>query len=300
MMQDAAACNARLLALHPDHDAYRVGMYKRYNNLGNALAYNHRFEEALAPLRRAMDGFASLAAADTANVEWRRLVGMSTTVYGQCLLALPGGADSALAAERRALLFYTEAARRQPDNTDLAERVADAHERLGSTLALRNGPPDSALAHIRIAQSVIEAAAASDPRNQDLAMEVDLGRVELGLVLVLDHQTAAAARELETVAPRIESWWRADTTDTRLLGARPTLLLAMALVDEERARAGHGAEATRAWREAHAHADRAHATFVHDSTAAAWDLVGEESRLIADARARCDQALASAVGTTRR
>ncbi|MFI5371967.1 MAG: protein kinase [Candidatus Eisenbacteria bacterium] len=300
LMQEAAACNERLLALHPDHDAYRVGMYKRYNNLGNALTYNHRYEEALTPLRKAMDGFASLAAADTASVEWRRLVGMSTTVYGQCLLALPGKADSALAAERRALFFYTEAARRQPDNTDLAERVADAHERLGSTLALRNGPPDSALAHIRIAQSVIETAAASDPKNQDLAMEVDLGRVELGLVLALDHQVASADRELETVAPKIEAWWRADTTDDRLFGARPTLLLGMALVDEDRARAGRGADATRAWREAHAHVDRAHALFVRDSTAAAWDLVAEESRLIAETRTRCDQALAATTGTPRR
>jgi tetratricopeptide (TPR) repeat protein len=298
-MRAAARCNERLLALHPDDPGYRFGMYKRYNNLGNAFLYNNRPVEALVPLRKAMDGFAALSRGDTANVEYLRLVGMSSTVYGQCLLSSTAPDDSVLAAQQRALKVYTEAAHRQPDNLDLHERVADAHERLGGILALRVGALDSAAVHARTALDIVEHAAASDPRNQDFALDVDLGRTELGLVEAM-RADRSAGPTLDAVAPRLESWRRADSTNTALYGAESCLCLGQGLVSETRARTTRGSTAERSWQEARARLDRARTTFDRDSTSGSWDLQADQSRWIRHASAECDQALANAVHATAR
>jgi tetratricopeptide (TPR) repeat protein len=298
-MRAAARCNERLLALHPDDPGYRFGMYKRYNNLGNAFLYNRRPVEALVPLRKAMEGFAALSHGDPANVEYLRLIGMSTTVYGQCLLTTLAPDDSILVAQRRALVSYTEAARRQPDNLDLHERVADAHERLGGTLALRIGDLDSAVVHTRTALEIVEHAAASDAKNQDFALDVDMGRIELGLVQAM-RADASAGPMLDAAAPRFAVWRRADSTNTVLYGSEASLMLGQGLVWETRARSEPEHEAARSWREARARLDRARAVFDRDSIAGSWDLQADQSRWIRRASADCDQALALAAHDRRR
>ncbi|HUK64785.1 MAG TPA: hypothetical protein VLV15_15695, partial [Dongiaceae bacterium] len=249
--------------------------------------------EALVPLRKAMDGFAALSHADPANVEYLRLVGMSTTVYGQCLLSTMAPDDSVLVAQRRALASYTEAARRQPDNLDLHERVADAHERLGGMLALRVGALDSAVVHTRTALEIVEHAAANDPKNQDFALDVDIGRIALGLVQAMRADESAEA-VLEAAAPRLAAWRRADSTNTQLGGCEASLWLGQGLVWETRARSEREPEAMRSWREASVRLNRARAAFDRDSTAGWWDLEADQSRWIRRAAAECDQALALA------
>jgi tetratricopeptide (TPR) repeat protein len=295
MMQAAAHCNERMLAVHPDGPGYEFGMYKRYNNLGNALLYNERRAEALVPLRKAMNGFASLAAADPANPDYLRLLGMSTTVYGQCLLPNAGMEDSIEAAQHRALALYTEAARRQRGNLEMEERMADAHERLGATLAMRGGTPDSALAHLNTALAIIDHAATSDPSNQDFPQDADLGRIELGLAMALHGDADRAEAVLERAEPRLAAWRHADSTDTRLYGAESSLWLGRGLVAETRARAAHGPAATRSWHEARGELAHARVAFDRDSLAGSWDLEADESRRIAQATQECDLALAVAV-----
>jgi hypothetical protein len=246
-----------------------------------------------------MDGFAALSHGDPANVEYLRLVGMSTTVYGQCLLTTKAPDDSILVAQRHALESYTEAARRQPDNLDLRERVADAHERLGGMLALRVGALDSAVVHTRTALEIVEHAAANDPKNQDFALDVDLGRIELGLVQAMRADESAEA-VLEAAAPRLAAWRRADSTNTQLGGCESSLWLGQGLVWETRARSEREPEAMRSWREASVRLNRARAAFDRDSTAGWWDLEADQSRWIRRATAECDQALALAAHDPRR
>ncbi|HTR97053.1 MAG TPA: serine/threonine-protein kinase [Candidatus Acidoferrales bacterium] len=296
-MQKAAECNERLVAKQPGNASYRAGLPKRYNNLGNALIYNGREVDALVPLRKAMAGFATLSGAAPDNVEWQRLLGMSTTLYDDCLIARGGDPDSAIAIERRALELYAASAKREPDNLDLIERVADAHERLGQLFAQRAGRPDSAVAHLEEAQRWIERFAASDPENRDGPMEAAGGNVVLGLALAMKSpgrgpEAAHADAVLARAAAKLPGWWRTDSSDSRLVGLRPLLELGLAIAAEHRAQAASGAGAARAWKDSRVHADLAAAFFADEAHRGTWEMAGDDSIAIQRVRAESDSALA--------
>jgi non-specific serine/threonine protein kinase/serine/threonine-protein kinase len=291
LMQKAATCGERLVALHPDNRAYAAGLPRRYNNVGLALQYNHRVPEAMVQLQRAIDGYAALAARDTSDWQQRRLMGMSLTVYSDCLLSQAGasGADS---VERRALALYSDVARRRPDDLDMAERVADGHERLAEIHLLRLHQPDSALAHVVIAQQLIEAVAARDPGNRDLDVDVATGRVTRGFIFAAHGQADQGERLLNEVRPQFEKLAREDSTDSRILSTLPEFYLAYGLVDLHRAHASPDAARWRSTRAAYQRANEEHRHSI--AAQGPWPLSIDESEWIAGGLAACDSVLGAA------
>ncbi|HTO89994.1 MAG TPA: serine/threonine-protein kinase [Candidatus Sulfotelmatobacter sp.] len=249
LMRRAAECGERLVKLHPDNHAYVAGLPRRYNNLGNALLYNHKPAEAMVELRRAIDLYAALAAADTSDWQQRRLMAMSLTVYGDCLTSQPGEAVGADSIERRALALYSELYRRRPEDLDLAERTADGHERLSEISIMRMHQLDSALVHVEIAQRMIEEVQARDPSNRDFDVDVAEGLAMQGFILAAGGRREAEAI-LAKARSRLESLVREDSTDSRLISSLPELYLGLGTTAQNRARgAGAGASAGY-WREA--------------------------------------------------
>jgi non-specific serine/threonine protein kinase/serine/threonine-protein kinase len=298
MMRQAARYNERLVTLHPGNAAYAAGLPKRHNNLGLALLYNERPAEAATELRQAAEGFAALAAKDTADWQQRRLLAMSLTVYGQCLSTTHGPADSVEAVERRALALYDALWHRRPEDLDLELRVADAHEQLAQIAAFQTHQNDTALAHVAIAQRMVEAVAARDPANRDRAVDAAGGRATQGLLLAMAGRFDEAGRILRGVAPQLERWAHEDSTDTRLQTTMPQLYMGLATVDLAKARAARGGGSASAWRTARASLQKADGLLARATRDATPGLfTRDEAKWIAAGLAACDSALGPALGS---
>jgi hypothetical protein len=146
----------------------------------------------------------------------------------------------------------------------------------------------------------VERAASRDPLDQEMARDVSVGRATLGLGLALRGDVERARAVLETEAPRLNRWWRADTSSSELIGSRPSLLLGLGLVAEARARAATGAARAPAWREARARFESARQACRRDSLSGSWDSAEVMSRRVAREIAACDSALAASASRAAR
>jgi non-specific serine/threonine protein kinase/serine/threonine-protein kinase len=293
MMKRAEQAQQRLIDRHPGNAAYVAGMAKRKNNLGLALYYNNRIPEASAEMRLASEGFAALAARDSADWQSRRLLAMSLTVYGDCLFERASAADSAAMVERRALAIYDSLWKQRPTDLDLERRVADGHERLSQMYALHFGAPDSGIAHVNLAQHMIEAVAASDPSDHSLAIDAIDGRVTRALVLAATGHAAEASQLITATRPTYERWAAADTSDSHFRDGLPELYLAVALVDLERARAASRASGPAAWSTAQVSFARARKAYGFDAARRQpTGLIADLERWLERGSAQCDSALA--------
>jgi eukaryotic-like serine/threonine-protein kinase len=288
MMQLAKTIQERLVKLHPADEGYAAGLPRRQNNLGLALLYNHRPQEAMVELREAARGYTALAAADTANWQQRRLLAMSLTLSGDAFLQQGASADSAERVERRALELYEDLLRRRPEDLDLELRVADGHERLAQILVLRGGF-DQGLVEAEAAQRMIEAVAASDPTNRDMAFDAAGGRALHGLMCAQAGRYDSAERLLRSAAASLERYAREDSTDARLTASMPNLRLGQALVAVARARASGKAPS---WFAARSSIMNARHLFAADaSNPSPPAVLSDDQRWIERGLAACDSAL---------
>ena len=290
LMRKAADLNDALVRAHPEVESYRIGSYKRANNLANALLFNQRYAEVLPPIRAAIAGFREVAAREPANAEWRRMLGMTSTVCSEAVFNVPGGLDSALALEKRALGYYLEAHRMQPQRIELELRVADGHARLGS-LYQATGEADSAIANLELAQAIAQHVAASDPADQRLAVQVASSQVGLALVWARRGETTRAVAWLERARPALRHWWLAGTRDVNLIGTHLGAELSEALIAASRARTSTGSESRSWWERSRATADSALADVRSDSTVVRQLEGVDAGALLAQITARADSAL---------
>jgi tetratricopeptide (TPR) repeat protein len=295
MMTRAEAAQLRLIARHPGDAGYLAGLPRRQNNLGLALYYSNRIPEAAAKLRQASEGYAALAARDSADWQSRRLLAMTLTVYGDCLQEAPAMAESALIVEYRALALYDSLSKQRPTDLDLKLRTADGHERLAQIYALHLGVADSGIVHIDLAQRMIEAVAASDPTDHSLAIDAMDGRVTRALILATTGHVDEASRVIAVTAPIYEKWAANDTTDSHFRSGLPELYLAMAVVDLDRARAAAGRTRPAAWQKARASFDRARRAYGFDVAGTPPSgITADLDRWIRRGTAACDSAIAAA------
>jgi tetratricopeptide (TPR) repeat protein len=280
----------RLVQLFPDNVKYRQSLPRRQHNLGLALILNDRAGEALPVLRKAMAGFAALAAADTADVSDRANLGISTKLYAQCMTLTSGGADTAEAAFHRAVRAYEDVTARRPNNVEMRMQLADANYLLARFTWLVRQQPDSAAAHAGVAAHMLEQVAASDSASRSRAGAALAARATWAEILAEAGRTAEARAILDASQVRIEAMAASDTSDTMLLEMVPRVYFARGLV-EMQSPLPHAAS-----REAYARARPwlARAMEAFDRALAhqggKFDLAEEEKARIRRALAACDSA----------
>jgi serine/threonine-protein kinase len=229
----AAALNERCADRNPAHPRFRIELADDLNNLGRALVALGRQEEGENEYRRALELRERLAAELPTDPEPRRGLAAVRNSLG-LLLATQNRLEEAGTEYRLALKYYEPLCAQYPSVRQYTVGLASVQCNLG-LLARDRGDPKGALDWFDRSERSLVPLAASDAtarqflrntcharaealdslgrpadaaRDWARALELDEGprfrslRLKLAFSLVRVGETAAAAREVETVAAR--------------------------------------------------------------------------------------------------
>jgi tetratricopeptide (TPR) repeat protein len=226
--QQAAKSTAELLARQPNDPQRIFDHAQSVYWLGDIAQRRGQLEEAQAQFQTYEQLADRLVALDPTHDAWRAEAAYADYDLGVVLLGRHH-ADQAATAFAGALRIMQARALAAPGDRDRQWDLAQIHAWFADT-ELARGRLDAAMNHRLTERAIYDSILALHPADATAASSHVVNRLKIAAILMAQHQTAAAVRELTQASAEIEPLMTAqpDVVDNREEASKIDILLARA------------------------------------------------------------------------